>query len=146
MTELGEDLFILPVPPMFTLRAPHPRADEPVFTIAVRGLIDVHEIHVDFRIPYLAAKLRQNGTRAFAAAQTVIPLCSGDVCIQVTMPQQASLLLRLDQSFDFVRRLHGALVEKLHGTSAKHRSIPHFAARAPQYSSTSGRTETENRQ
>ena len=52
------DIFILPVPYDNLSVQAHPAADEPEFAVSVGGLVQIHEVHVDFRPRYIAIVLR----------------------------------------------------------------------------------------
>ena len=67
--ELGEHVLVLPVADDDLARQAQARADEPELPVAVRRLVQVHEVHVDLAPGQIAIELRvQVGQRLLAGA------------------------------------------------------------------------------
>lgn len=72
--DAGLHILVLPVPSDNLARLAQARADEAVFPVAVRGLIEVHEVHVDFFIGNLTVILgRKVQPRLLEHIQAVDP-------------------------------------------------------------------------
>ena len=116
--ELVEYRRILPVSRDDLARESHSRRDEAVLAVAVRCLIEVHEIHVDFLIRNLAVILRRKmAVRLLQQLQTVDPHLAGAEGVHPGHDATAGVAIVgfFDKLLDFVRGLHRSFIEKTAG-------------------------------
>ncbi|MPM97059.1 hypothetical protein SDC9_144232 [bioreactor metagenome] len=111
-----EHLLILPVARNHLARHAHPRRDIAVLPIPMRRLVQVHKVHVDLRVRYLAVVLRRNvAVRLLQIRKSVDPhLRRAERMAPRNHARAGCAVVRLaDHVRDFLIRLHGRLVHQL---------------------------------